>query len=61
LLQFRNINGTTKGPVNQWGVEEMLAVLERGGLEDWGNFILPSLPPQNTSMKFEKTCMKQLN
>jgi len=36
MLTFRNIDGNSHDPVQSWGVEGILAVLERGGLEDWG-------------------------
>lgn len=34
-LQFRNINATPADPVEQWGVEGILAAIDRGSLPHW--------------------------
>lgn len=35
MLKFRNINATPQDPVEMWGVEGILAALERGTLRHW--------------------------
>ncbi|GAC81280.1 hypothetical protein SAMN04488550_1432 [Gordonia malaquae] len=35
MLQFRNLVVTPDDPVDQWGVEGVLAALDRGTLKNW--------------------------
>ncbi len=35
MLKFRNIDVTPEDPVQAWGVEGILAAIERGSLEHW--------------------------
>jgi Helix-turn-helix domain len=35
VLQFRNINATPDDPVEKWGVEGILAAVDRGSLPHW--------------------------
>ncbi|NDL59118.1 helix-turn-helix domain-containing protein [Phytoactinopolyspora mesophila] len=34
-LTFRNLTITPDSPVNEWGVEGILAAIDRGGIDDW--------------------------
>ncbi|MBT2516990.1 helix-turn-helix transcriptional regulator [Streptomyces sp. ISL-90] len=34
-LRFRNLDVTPDDPVSEWGVEGILAAIDRGGLDDW--------------------------
>jgi hypothetical protein len=34
-LQFRNVNTTPDDPVEKWGVEGILAAIDRGSLQHW--------------------------
>lgn len=34
-LRFRNLTATPADPVEQWGVEALLAAVDRGSLPDW--------------------------
>ncbi|MBT2497935.1 helix-turn-helix domain-containing protein [Agromyces sp. ISL-38] len=34
-LRFRNLNVSPDDPVTEWGVEGILAAIDRGGLDDW--------------------------
>lgn len=45
MLKFRNIEGDTSFPVVQWGVEGILAVLERGDSPDWKKLYLAIATP----------------
>jgi hypothetical protein len=38
-LAFRNLTVTPADPVDRWGVEGILAAIERGGAEDWGKVL----------------------
>lgn len=38
-LSFRNLTVTPDDPVEEWGVEGILAAIERGGLADWVKII----------------------
>lgn len=40
MLNFRNRSGNSGEAVSQWGTEGILAVLERGGIEDWHKLYL---------------------
>lgn len=35
MLKFRNLDVSPVDPVSEWGVEGILAAIDRGGLEDW--------------------------
>jgi hypothetical protein len=35
MLNFRNIDASPADPVEKWGFEGILAVIERGGLSEW--------------------------
>jgi len=35
MLNFRNINASLSDPVEAWGFEGVLSVIERGGLPEW--------------------------
>ncbi|MCL1898412.1 MAG: helix-turn-helix domain-containing protein [Micrococcales bacterium] len=34
-VKFRNLTGNSDWPVGKWGVEGLLAVIERGAIDDW--------------------------
>lgn len=38
-LRFRNLTVTPDDPVDQWGVEGILAAIERGGVGDWAKIV----------------------
>ena len=38
-LRFRNLDIDTSAPVEQWGVEGLLAAIDRGSLPDWRRIV----------------------
>lgn len=39
MVVFRNLEITSEAPVAQWGVEGMLAVIDRGSMPDWQRIV----------------------
>lgn len=39
MLQFRNLAVTPDSPVAKWGVEGIVAAIDRGSLAEWGRII----------------------
>lgn len=39
-LRFRNLEVTPDDPVDRWGVEGILAAIDRGGADDWREVIV---------------------